>query len=98
VSRYALLCGVTVEDAVLHCGYFLNWDGAEFHRTMSTRIRGVATSGLAQQFVAGDDVAGLAKWMGLTVKEVEDALRWELIPRRTRVRMVEKAIKRKPIK
>jgi uncharacterized protein (DUF433 family) len=91
VSRYRAFDSVTVEDAERHIQYTVG------SRHLSTRVLGVPTDTIAERLIACDSVQQIAADYDLDPMQVMDAIRWELHPRRTRVRMVEKALQRKPI-
>lgn len=97
MSRYRLQDDLTVEDAVMHCDYFMDWDGKDFQRAMSVRVLGVAVEVIARRFIGGDGIALQAEDYDLSEDKIEQALRWQLLPRDTRRRRVLKAIKGKPL-
>lgn len=77
---------VEVTSSILHRHYAVDGKGYR------TSVTGVSTPVLACRFMAGGTVGTLAADYLLKPSEVANALRWELRPRRTRVRMVERAV------
>jgi uncharacterized protein (DUF433 family) len=51
----------------------------------------IRTDVIASQFRAGDSIAAVARWMEVTTEEVETAIRWEMLDRRRKKRLIEKA-------
>jgi uncharacterized protein (DUF433 family) len=58
-----------------------------------TRVAGISTDVLAARMRAGESIEALCDDYAITHEQVEDAIRWELIPRRSRVRLVEALVK-----
>jgi hypothetical protein len=88
---------VEIRESILHPTY---WQGrAGEGPGYETHVCGVGTEALASRFRAGESVAALVRdypRAGDTMAEcrllVEAALRWEMVPRRTRVAAVRAAI------
>lgn len=52
---------------------------------------GIRTGVIASCFVAGDPIALIAKEYGIRQVQVEAAIRWEMLDRRKKKRLIEKA-------
>lgn len=83
--------GVVVEPAILRAAYEV--DG-KWYRTVTERGR-ITTVALTDRFMGGDNPSEIAADYGLTDEhDVLNAIRWEMLPRSTRLRRVRKAVGR----
>lgn len=87
---------VKIVPAVLNAMYRVD------AKPYDTRVSGISTAVIAGRFRAGESMSDIAsdytfESMGFArvFMDVAEALRWELIPRRTRVRLVEREVRKR---
>lgn len=78
---------VRIVRSILHPYYRVKGKGYD------TVVEGVSTAILASRFVAGESLYATSGDYYIPWDRIYDAIRWELIPRRTRVRIVERLAK-----